>query len=221
MRELHAELSRLAGDLVHIEPRPSDGLVVRGPRWAIELAVDGGWLALTLARQDWTTRRDELARVKIPEGSTVVWARRVAVNLFQTMTALEGRALEQGPRLRLMLVDDEVLLLNVLRRTLSAAHDVDVFADPLLALEAARSEDYDGLMVDYRMPRLDGLEFIARVAEVRPDLGPRCCLMTAEPERLAFVLPELMLAKPLSIADLDEVLRLFAVLRRKPPGNPD
>ncbi|MCP4805585.1 MAG: response regulator [Proteobacteria bacterium] len=211
---LMEELRRLAGPVAAVEEWP-DGprAVVSGPRWQVDLDVATGSVALSVRKRAWTSGwSDVIADVPIPTGAGGAWARQLGVNVFQTLTGLEGDGLDEAPRLALMLLDDESLLLRIMARTLSARHDVTTFSDPREALEAARTGHFDGILVDYRMPIMTGTDFIAALERVRPELVPRTCVMTAQPEAVVSSM-DLVLAKPLSMEDLDEVIRLFVVLR--------
>lgn len=219
-RALAQELTDLAGPLVGVElesfgPRGQDALRVVGPRWEVYLMVDSGLLDMYVRRLDWGSgRADALASVAVPRDEKQLrsWARHVGVNAFQALMCLEGAPLAEGPRLRLLLVDDEELLLSVMGRSLARRHDVVTSSDPRAALGVAIAGEFDGILVDFMMPGLNGHAWLGELRAQRPDLARRSCLMTAEPERVPET-PDLVLRKPLSTQDLDEVLRLFAVLR--------
>ena len=80
---------------------------------------------------------------------------------------------------RVMLVDDEESILKSLKRILRLAPctfggksftlEVETYSSPLEALEAARHDDYDLFVSDYRMPVMDGIEFLKATKEIRPD----------------------------------------------------
>src|SRR5262249_39723221 len=59
-------------------------------------------------------------------------------------------------------VDDSRSVLDFLKRLIEADGSVraHTYLDPLQALEAARAFDYDIVLVDYQMPKLDGISFI-------------------------------------------------------------
>jgi putative two-component system response regulator len=61
-----------------------------------------------------------------------------------------------------LLVDDSRSVLDFLRRHIEADGTVEATAylDPLQALAAAQSRDFDIVLVDYEMPRMDGITFI-------------------------------------------------------------
>lgn len=80
---------------------------------------------------------------------------------------------------RVMLVDDEEAILNSLKRLLRLAPcamgnksfvlEVESFSSPLEAIERARHEPFDLFVSDYRMPEMDGIEFLKEVKALQPD----------------------------------------------------
>lgn len=60
------------------------------------------------------------------------------------------------PRARILLADDNVDMRQYLRRLLSAQYEVEVVADGVAALTAARRRPPDLVLADVMMPRLDG-----------------------------------------------------------------
>jgi len=76
--------------------------------------------------------------------------------------------------LRIMLVDDESNVTNALRRTLTRslqgkAVDIETFDDPRQALARAGEVDFSVVVSDYRMPPMDGVEFLKRFRVIQPD----------------------------------------------------
>ena len=77
----------------------------------------------------------------------------------------------------LLIVDDEAHVLNALRRMLLNAaappvlHDLQLttFTSPIEALEHVGNQRVDLVISDYRMPGMDGVTFLTRVAELQPD----------------------------------------------------
>lgn len=75
-------------------------------------------------------------------------------------------------RHRILFVDDELLVLNGLRRSLSSRRDVwdmDFVTDGRVALEQMDKAPYDGVVTDFRMPVMNGGELLRAVQERHPD----------------------------------------------------
>jgi YesN/AraC family two-component response regulator len=80
---------------------------------------------------------------------------------------------------RIMLVDDEESILKALQRLLRVAPcsygnksfslEVQAFSSPEKALEHAKHEEYDLFISDFRMPLMDGVEFLKATKAVQPD----------------------------------------------------
>ena len=75
----------------------------------------------------------------------------------------------QGPRPRLLLVDDEPDILDFLERALRRRYEVRRFSCPREALASLEASAADVLLTDQMMPQLTGLELLAVVAERWPD----------------------------------------------------
>jgi two-component system, probable response regulator PhcQ len=80
---------------------------------------------------------------------------------------------------RIMIVDDEPNVLNSLRRAINAMPGhlfggklvVETFDDPNLALERATECAFDLVISDFRMPNLDGVEFLTRMIAIQPGVA--------------------------------------------------
>jgi DNA-binding NtrC family response regulator len=71
---------------------------------------------------------------------------------------------------RILLVDDEANVLKALRRVLAPErYEIELFEDPQAALIRAAVERFDLVLSDYRMPRMDGVEFLGAFKDVSPD----------------------------------------------------
>jgi DNA-binding NarL/FixJ family response regulator len=80
---------------------------------------------------------------------------------------------------RVLIVDDEALVRAGLRMILSAADDLDVVAeaeDGADAVDAVRAHQPDVVLMDIRMPRLDGLAATRAVLALDP--APRVVVLT-------------------------------------------
>src|ERR1700761_4178611 len=67
-----------------------------------------------------------------------------------------------------LLVDDSRSVLNFLKQLIEADGNVEAtaFTDPVQAMAAATGHEYDIVLVDYEMPRMDGITFIRRLREL-------------------------------------------------------
>jgi two-component system probable response regulator PhcQ len=81
---------------------------------------------------------------------------------------------------RILLVDDEPNVLNSLRRAINSMPShlfgsgkvtVETFDDPILALERASECAFDLVISDFRMPNLDGVEFLKRIIVLQPSIA--------------------------------------------------
>ncbi|MDR3479863.1 MAG: response regulator [Burkholderiaceae bacterium] len=75
---------------------------------------------------------------------------------------------------RILLVDDEANVLSALKRSIRQCDlgpeiQVEVFTDPRLALERSVEVPFDIVISDYRMPAMDGVQFLLKYKEIQPD----------------------------------------------------
>lgn len=71
---------------------------------------------------------------------------------------------------RILLVDDEENVLKALKRLLrSESVDIETCTNPLDALSRSREIAFDLVISDYRMPQMDGVEFLKGVRQLQPD----------------------------------------------------
>ena len=80
---------------------------------------------------------------------------------------------------RILLVDDEESILKSLKRLLRVAPctfggksytlEVEAFTSAHAALARAREEEFELFISDYRMPEMDGIEFLKAAKAIQPD----------------------------------------------------
>jgi len=110
---------------------------------------------------------------------------------------------------RLVLVDDDELLREVLAGNLAqAGYEVQVFSDPLLALEAIPASQADLLILDWKMPGMSGLELLQALRG--RGVGTRALFFTSHNDT---IYEEAALA--LGAADFVDKTRSFAILERR------
>ena len=76
-----------------------------------------------------------------------------------------------------LIVDDEEMVLTTLRSflALETSYEVVTFTSPNEALGYLPSNDVDLVLSDFMMPEMDGVSFLAKVREVKPEI-PRILL---------------------------------------------
>lgn len=121
---------------------------------------------------------------------------------------------------RILVAEDEPVVLEFLTRVLRQ-EGVEVLAakDGEEAWQKIEGQDFDLVLADIRMPRMDGQELYERIAAERPDLLRRVVFSSGDltrPETLAFLesLPNRILAKPLQVETVRHVLERALELRR-------
>lgn len=77
---------------------------------------------------------------------------------------------------RLLLVDDDAMLLKAMSRQLSLHFLVTVATGPLVGLELVRAETFDAVISDHEMPEMMGDAFLEQVRELQP--GAKRLLMS-------------------------------------------
>jgi two-component system response regulator RegX3 len=117
---------------------------------------------------------------------------------------------------RILVVDDEPAIVDAVTYALRASgFEVDTFGDGESALEAARRDGYDVLVLDVRLPGLSGIEICRRL---RSESDVPILILTAMDAEVDRVLgleagADDYVTKPFSVAEL--VSRVRAILRRR------
>ncbi len=84
-----------------------------------------------------------------------------------------------GRRGRVLVVDDDEMILATIQRTLTDDHDVDVTTDPGRALELLRAgAQFDLIVCDVMMPQITGMDFYRAVAELHRGIERRIVFLT-------------------------------------------
>lgn len=80
---------------------------------------------------------------------------------------------------KILIVDDEADITFTLKEGIekSGSFSVDTFNDPQLALSNFKSDYYDLLIIDIRMPNMTGFELYRKIREL--DSKVRVCFITA------------------------------------------
>ena len=79
---------------------------------------------------------------------------------------------------RILVVDDETdITISIKNGLTRKGFDVDTFNDPVTALENYKSGTYDLLLLDIRMPKMNGFELCREIK--KKDDSVRVCFFTA------------------------------------------
>ena len=78
----------------------------------------------------------------------------------------------------ILLVDDEPDITNLVRKVLEInGFVVDAYTDPTVALSNFKPRLYDLLLLDIKMPKINGLDLYQRMKEIDSDV--KICFLTA------------------------------------------
>ena len=128
--------------------------------------------------------------------------------------------------LRILLVDDEPNILSALRRCLAAidvrqldgeALQFETFTTPEAAIERGEHQDFNLVISDYRMPSMNGVQFLARMMQIQP-AAPRVIISGfADREAIITAVNEVRLTRFIEKPWKDEDLRqaVVSILRGK------
>jgi CheY-like chemotaxis protein len=123
---------------------------------------------------------------------------------------------------RVLVIDDSATIRSIVRKTLLAtrfAFEVGEAVDGTDALRLVRDDHFDVIVIDQYMPDTSGLECLAKIKAVKPDIAS--VIMTAMPsEDLAAgarALGAAFLKKPFFPADIENALCGFYGLRALGP----
>ena len=123
----------------------------------------------------------------------------------------------QNKKKRILIVDDDIDILTTYKKGLedNGLFEVDAFADPEEALSNFKTGSYDCLIIDIRLPKMDGFELYDKMKEI--DNKVKVCFVTAyevnyQALREVFPSPDLecFIQKPIEINEL--VVRIRAEL---------
>jgi CheY-like chemotaxis protein len=78
----------------------------------------------------------------------------------------------------ILLVDDELDVIYTIKNVLEDnGFQIDSYNDPITALNSYRSNFYDLLILDIKMPKMDGFELYIKIREKDPKV--KICFLTA------------------------------------------
>jgi two-component system probable response regulator PhcQ len=123
---------------------------------------------------------------------------------------------------RILLVDDEINVLHALKRTirqceLEGEFAIEIFTDPHQALERSKEIAFDIVISDFRMPQMNGVEFLQAYKEIQPDTVRMVLSASTEFDTLMNAINQAevfrYIAKPWQPTDIKETINLALVRR--------
>jgi DNA-binding response OmpR family regulator len=124
----------------------------------------------------------------------------------------------RSARRRILLVEDEARIRELLRLHLSlAGFDIEEVSEGTIALERARAEKFDLIVLDVMVPGLDGITLVRAIRAQSANMASAVLILTARGSESDKVLglesgADDYLTKPFSIREM--VARVGAILRR-------
>lgn len=128
---------------------------------------------------------------------------------------------ERGPRLKVLMVDDEPLILRSMQRWLARSHDVTALSSAREALRRIdEGERWDAILSDLSMPEMGGIDFRAALEQRDPAWTGRFGIMSggAFDDRTAvFMAAHEEIPTVPKPASLDRLLEVIGQLAKGPP----
>ena len=101
------------------------------------------------------------------------------------------------PQGRILIIDDDIDINNLFKLFLEYdGYNVDAFTDPIDALYSFRKNAYDLVLLDLKMPKMNGMLLFKKLQSIDPNL--LFCFITANKEYIEHLKK--------SIADIDKIV---------------
>ncbi len=123
-------------------------------------------------------------------------------------------AVAQGGKL--LVIDDEPMILGALRRSLSGEYNVTCVGDGRKALDRLRAgERYELILCDLMMPEMTGMDLFAELERLAPEQAARMVFVSGgafTPRAREFLerVPNARVEKPIDLSNLRQLLRNLA-----------
>ena len=123
----------------------------------------------------------------------------------------------------ILIVDDNVSFVDLLKTVLDDDGEIDVAYDGEEGLKYLATKDYDLVVSDIDMPKMDGITFYHQAIQKHPLIKGKFIFITgyASPERLEFFEAHGIhyFLKPARIKDIRIAARKILLLKKAPPTN--
>ena len=70
---------------------------------------------------------------------------------------------------RLMIIDDDNMVLKIIKNAFEKTFDLSLFSSPIKALKVLENKSFDIIIVDIKMSEVDGIQFIRKVKKKYPE----------------------------------------------------
>ena len=74
---------------------------------------------------------------------------------------------------KILVIEDEAAIRRVLKKIISEENDsylVEEAEDGLLGIEMIKNNDYDLVLCDIKMPKMDGVEVLEKAKKIKPEI---------------------------------------------------
>jgi DNA-binding NtrC family response regulator len=110
-------------------------------------------------------------------------------------------------RASILVIDDDLSLLNLLVDTLTTiGYEVTGMGDAIDALSRLKSEKFDLVITDVKMPEIDGITLLKKIRRHFPKLPVLFITAYATPAMIGIADPDGFLAKPFRISHIEELI---------------
>jgi DNA-binding response OmpR family regulator len=108
---------------------------------------------------------------------------------------------------RILIIDDDIDINNLFKLFLEYdGYNVDAFTDPIDALYSFRKNVYDLVLLDLKMPKMNGMLLYEKLQNIDPDL--LFCFITANKEYIEHLkknnpdIKKIVIYKPILLSEL-------------------